>query len=803
MSKSKISISENLLDMNEINNKSNKLFSGLSNSSNHSLKASKNNAKKFYLLCKCGKIPSIKFFEDGQINYLCNNCPNSNIIISIEKIFDLLFSSDEKDIKNLKCNEHNEKYNFFYKKKYQSSLDEVPQKKNFCRICMNEHAEQKAVFFGRDTKTIEKYKYVYNLSNKDEALEFDDKSDYSEISTVSERNISSESENNKSENIEINAGDCILKMNENYNDIEEKEYKILNETVSCLEKIKELYERLFKIIIESYTDYPNYEYRKIISNMEKFATFHNKEYNKIILNYKFNEEDIKDSKIQLFGEIFVNNNKDNCFLIIKGKFFGLKEKIELKEIVGEEAINYPFILEVKLLERQRKVMHDFSSMFNEISTITPDSSFEIYDSSNIRSMKNMFYNCKTLEKLPDISILDTKNVENMSSMFYNCSSLKQLPDISKWNTSNLINANSMFERCSSLSISSFPGIYNWDITNILFMNNMFKNCKLLTNLPSFLNWNINRNAETAGLYEGINGIEQIDNKDNNYYIREKNIILKTLFFSVNNISKLYDKLVSFFVRQSSKNVLIFIKAFLSLIFPLIFIFGIIILENNREQINNPIEYYDSINRTNIKYIQQYFKINNSSIIKKNKEQYINIILNFTRINGNITFASSMNKYKSYNSLIIILLYIEIINSFFIFYEFKKKVGNYVRVISLIIITFFLIVLSIILNLLDFGIITTIFSSIDSFYYMAYKIFMNEYLVNNLELYFLVIFLGSKIWDIYFLYLLLKFFWEKFDILQYKKDNWNKAENFIIKRKNEINFKKICLIFCELIAKLFE
>jgi len=803
MSKSKISISENLLDMNEINNKSNKLFSGLSNSSNHSLKASKNNAKKFYLLCKCGKIPSIKFFEDGQINYLCNNCPNSNIIISIEKIFDLLFSSDEKDIKNLKCNEHNEKYNFFYKKKYKSSLDEVPQKKNFCRICMNEHAEQKAVFFGRDTKTIEKYKYVYNLSNKDEALEFDDKSDYSEISTVSERNISSESENNKSENIEINAGDCILKMNENYNDIEEKEYKILNETVSWLEKIKELYERLFKIIIESYTDYPNYEYRKIISNMEKFATFHNKEYNKIILNYKFNEEDIKDSKIQLFGEIFVNNNKDNCFLIIKGKFFGLKEKIELKEIVGEEAINYPFILEVKLLERQRKVMHDFSSMFNEISTITPDSSFEIYDSSNIRSMKNMFYNCKTLEKLPDISILDTKNVENMSSMFYNCSSLKQLPDISKWNTSNLINANSMFERCSSLSISSFPGIYNWDITNILFMNNMFKNCKLLTNLPSFLNWNINRNAETAGLYEGINGIEQIDNKDNNYYIREKNIILKTLFFSVNNISKLYDKLVSFFVRQSSKNVLIFIKAFLSLIFPLIFIFSIIILENNREQINNPIEYYDSINRTNIKYIQQYFKINNSSIIKKNKEQYINIILNFTRINGNITFASSMNKYKSYNSLIIILLYIEIINSFFIFYEFKKKVGNYVRVISLIIITFFLIVLSIILNLLDFGLITTIFSSIDSFYYMAYKIFMNEYLVNNLELYFLVIFLGSKIWDIYFLYLLLKFFWEKFDILQYKKDNWNKAENFIIKRKNEINFKKICLIFCELIAKLFE
>ena len=96
----------------------------------------------------------------------------------------------------------------------------------------------------------------------------------------------------------------------------------------------------------------------------------------------------------------------------------------------------------------------------------------------------------------------------------------------------------------------------------------------------------------------------------------------------------------------------------------------------------------------------------------------------------------MNKYKSYNSLIIILLYIEIINSFFIFYEFKKKSWQLCK----------------------------------SYFTHNNNIFLNRSFYNFK-------FIGFRI--------------------NYKKDNWNKAENFIIKRKNEINFKKICLIFCEL------
>ena len=800
MSQSKISISENLFDFNEMNNKSIKLFHCLIDSSELSGKESGNNAKKYYLLCSCGKIPSIQLFENGIIYYLCNNCKKSLIINSIEKIFDLLFLSDEKDIKNLKCIEHNEKYTFFYNKKYQSSSDETPKKKNFCRICMNEHSEQKVIYFGRDAKTNDKSNYIYNVINKDEVFEYTEKSFDSENNTAPERNTSSESENSDSENIEINAGDTIIKLNENNNDVGENEIKQLSNVIDQLVKKKELYDRLFKIIIENHKNYPNYEYRKIISNIEKFVTVRYKEYNEIKLKYKFNEDDIIDSKIKLFGEIFVNNNKENCFLIIKGKLLNLKKKFELKKIFGEEEINYPFILEVKLIERQRKTMHDFSFMFNEIFTILPDSSFEKYDSNNIRSMKNMFYNCKTLKNLPDISILDTKNVENMSNMFYNCSSLKQLPDISKWNTANLINANSMFENCSSLSISSFPDISRWNIKKILYMNNMFKNCKLLKNLPSFLNWDINTRTEISDMYYEINEIESIDN---NFSKKEKNIILRTLFSIVNNCFNLFINLIDFFERQSSKNILLFIKTIFSLIFPLIFLYGIFILENNKEEINNPIEYYNSINTTDIKYIKQCLKIYNSSIINENKEQYIKTLLNFTSINGNITFASSLKKYGLYNSLIVIILYIEIICALYIFSELEKKAGNYKNVISIIMLTFFLLIISGILNILDIGLISNIFASINSFRYKAYKIFKNKYLNDTSENYFLLILIPSKIWDLYFWYTLIKFFLRKYTIIRHKKEDWNKIENFLLKRKNRINLKKIYLIFCKLIEDIFK
>ena len=92
-------------------------------------------------------------------------------------------------------------------------------------------------------------------------------------------------------------------MNDNndFDNNEEEEYYSLN---------------LFSIIIDDYKNYPKYNHIETISNIEKYVSLSFDDYNEIILKYEFNKENIKYNSLELFGEIFVNNNKENCFLII-------------------------------------------------------------------------------------------------------------------------------------------------------------------------------------------------------------------------------------------------------------------------------------------------------------------------------------------------------------------------------------------------------------------------------------------------------------------------------------------------------
>ena len=77
--------------------------------------------------------------------------------------------------------------------------------------------------------------------------------------------------------------------------------------------------KLISIIINDYKNYPTYEQYQTISNIYDFLKDTNK--NKIykdkaafLMKYKCDE-----NNIQLFGEEFINNNKDNCYIIINGE----------------------------------------------------------------------------------------------------------------------------------------------------------------------------------------------------------------------------------------------------------------------------------------------------------------------------------------------------------------------------------------------------------------------------------------------------------------------------------------------------
>lgn len=99
------------------------------------------------------------------------------------------------------------------------------------------------------------------------------------------------------------------------------------------------------------------------------------------------------------------------------------------------------------------------------------------DTSEVKSMVNMFRNCNALTTL-DLSGFDTINVTNMASMFLNCYALNVL-DLTNFDTSNVTDMGNMFAECralASLDLSSF------DTSNVTNMNKMFANCTSLTSL---------------------------------------------------------------------------------------------------------------------------------------------------------------------------------------------------------------------------------------------------------------------------------------------------------------------------------
>jgi len=159
--------------------------------------------------------------------------------------------------------------------------------------------------------------------------------------------------------------------------------------------------------------------------------------NRFTICYSIDKEEFyNESKIRIFGDIFVDNNEQNCYLIING------QKTKLTQF------------------------YNYNEEENELN-------ITLVKTGNINNLNSMFAHCSSLTSLPDISRLDTSNVEDMSSMFLNCKKLVEIDDISKWEVSKVRSMKCMFFNCQSLS--SLPDIGKWNI-NDPNMNAMFEGC---------------------------------------------------------------------------------------------------------------------------------------------------------------------------------------------------------------------------------------------------------------------------------------------------------------------------------------
>ena len=99
---------------------------------------------------------------------------------------------------------------------------------------------------------------------------------------------------------------------------------------------------------------------------------------------------------------------------------------------------------------------------------------QMFDTSNVTSMSDMFNNCSKLTTVP---LFDTSNVTSMFNAFGRCSSLTTVP---QFNTSKVNDIGTMFSGCSKLTTVPL-----FDTSNVTNINYMFNNCSSLTTLGGF------------------------------------------------------------------------------------------------------------------------------------------------------------------------------------------------------------------------------------------------------------------------------------------------------------------------------
>ena len=237
--------------------------------------------------------------------------------------------------------------------------------------------------------------------------------------------------------------------------------------------------------------------KEVIKNFKKYKNIVNKNLkidNEINIIYNINNQ----NKIRIFGEYFVNNNKNKSKIEFENKEYGLIEYFNLKDYTNNN------LTKLKIKLKYNNEFSNLSYMFSNCSTLISLPDISKLNTDNVINMSFMFRNCSSLSSLPDISRWNTNNVNYMNNMFYGCSSLSSLPDISKWNTKNVKNMSELFSDCSSLL--SLPDISKWNTNNVNNMNYMFYGCSSLISLPNISKWNTNNNTDMSFMFRNCSSL---------------------------------------------------------------------------------------------------------------------------------------------------------------------------------------------------------------------------------------------------------------------------------------------------------
>lgn len=230
---------------------------------------------------------------------------------------------------------------------------------------------------------------------------------------------------------------------------------------------------LITYIVEK--DYNNYFHFQNINESHSYLYTYEEVYNNAFLKiiYAVNEENNlkeKERDYKIFGQTFVEKNKDKIYLKINGEKSELIEKVKIKNN------NKP--LEVILIKKQESDINDISYMFcncksNVIKLIEIKNRTKVF-LKNVTNISKMFKNCSNLENIDLFFFKAFEELRVIDSLFSGCEKLK---------FQRLISGNS-FKEEQSLNISS--KLSTFFVSNFSIPLTLFNFLQRLNTLSIFL-----------------------------------------------------------------------------------------------------------------------------------------------------------------------------------------------------------------------------------------------------------------------------------------------------------------------------
>ena len=133
-----------------------------------------------------------------------------------------------------------------------------------------------------------------------------------------------------------------------------------------------------------------------------------------------------------------------------------------------------------------------------------DNEINSLDTSDMQSMKYMFYECVSLTSL-DLSNFNTSNVTNMASIFDNCRALTSL-NLNNFDTSKVVNMISMFYSCQKLTNID---VSNFDTSNVTSMSSMFSSMYALETI-NLSNFNTGKVQNMDSMFQNDTKLQEIN-----------------------------------------------------------------------------------------------------------------------------------------------------------------------------------------------------------------------------------------------------------------------------------------------------